>query len=112
MPTKHPLPSHIAWRSGGVRTLLRALRQAQDAATAPVRAEALRAILDAHARSQGCVRGGEPARWRTAEEWAAYRRENPGYRHDSARHSAAALSLPAKFRRARAVDAAATRWEE
>jgi hypothetical protein len=98
-----PIPSHIAWRCGGLRDLLRALKAIPEAETGTSRDRARKAVLDAHARDRGCVRGGDPRRWYTAEEWAAYRRENPGYRLDSARHRTAALSLPAKFRRERAA---------
>jgi len=38
----------------------------------------------------------------TSEEYEAYRQANPGYRRDPEAHRAAALSLPAKFRRERA----------
>lgn len=97
-----PLPSHIAWRCGGIRDLLRALKALPDAASHRERDAQRKAVLDAHARAYGCVRGGEPRRWYTAQEWGAYRREHPGYRLDSDRHRQAAMALSAKFRRVRA----------
>jgi hypothetical protein len=102
---KRPLPSHIAWRCGGLRDLLRALKAAPDAADRRIRDAGRKAILDAHARAHGCQRAEVAPgkrRWMTAEEYEAYRQETPGYRRDPERHRQAAMALPAKFRRERA----------
>lgn len=97
-----PIPSHIAWRCGGIRDLLRGLRALPDAAGHRERDAQRKTILDAHARAHGCTRAGEPRRWMTAKEYDAYRQETPGYRRDSERHRTAAMALPAKIRRDRA----------
>lgn len=108
-----PLPSHIAWRCGGLRGLLRALKALPDAAGHRERDARRKTVLDAHARAHGCTRAGEPRRWMTAEEYEAYRQETPGYRRDPERHREAAMTIPAKLRRDRARAAGlAPRGEE
>jgi hypothetical protein len=106
----HPQPTHIAWRvAPSAQTLLDAIEailRRPGLTDRHARAGAVRALLDAEARVQGCRRGGVPRRWMTAAEYAAYREEDPGYRHDPERHRQAAQKMSPRARKARAKKAA------
>lgn len=109
-----PNPSHPAWRCPGLRALLEAIRavREREASSPPATLQnAIGAALDAHARAHGWTRAGTPRRWMTAREYAAWRREEPGYRLDPARHVDAAMTIPERVRRERAAAGGSARRE-